>query len=88
MDVFGLLCESITLVYLVVVIFLMCLLIYIWIKLSLIVGYSRYHLSTERFGKGKVLVIQIVHFTFVPHLIDQLVVMLSKGAGLRILVML
>ena len=87
-EVFGLLCKSITLVYLVVVIFLMCLLIHIWILLILIVGHSRFHLSTERSEKGKVIVIHIVYFTFVLHLIDQLVVVLSKCIGIRISVTL
>ena len=58
MKVFGLLCKCITLVCIVVVIILMCLLIHIWILLILIVYHSRFHLSAERSGKGKVIVIQ------------------------------
>ena len=84
----DLLCGNITLVYLVVLIFLVYLRVHIWIKMSLIVGHSRYHLSAERSGKGKVLIIQIVSFAFVSHSIDQFVCMLSKGVGLRIWVML
>ena len=78
---FGLSC-------LVVVIFLMCLLIHILIKMSLIVGHSRCNLNAERPGKEKVLIIQIIPFAFVSHSIDPLVCMLSKGVGLRISVML
>ena len=88
MKVFGVLCKRITLVYLVVVIFLVCLWIHIWILLILIVDHSRFYPSAERSGKGKVTFIQIVHFAFVSHLIDQLVVMLSKGVGIHMLVML
>ena len=74
----DLLCGNITLVHLVVVIFLVYVRVHIWIKMSLIVGHSRYHLSAERSGKGKVLIIQIIHFAFVSHLIDQLVVIFLK----------
>ena len=48
-----LLCLSITLVYLVVVHFLMCLLIHIWILLFMIVGRGRFQLSVERSGERK-----------------------------------
>ena len=88
MEASDFLCGNITLIYLVVVISLMYLLIHIWIQMSLIVDPSHYHLSAERFGKEKVLIIQIVFFEFMSHSIDQLVLMLSRGVGLRIRVML
>ena len=88
MMVFDLLCLNITFVYLVIAHFLMCLLIYIWILLFLIVGHSQFHLNEERSGKGKVMFILSVHFSFVSHSTDQSVVMVSSCASYLILVML
>ena len=82
-----LLCLSITLVYLVVVHYLMCLLIHIWILLFIIVGRSRFQLSVERSGKGKVIINQSVRFAFVSHLTNQFVVILLNCAGSLMLVM-
>ena len=85
---FGLSCRSITLMYLVVMIFLMCQLIYIWILPILSVGHNRFHLIVERSGKGRGMIIPIVYFAFVSHLIDWFVLMLSSYFGVYILVML
>ena len=75
MVVFGLSGKSITLVLLVVVMFLTYLLIHIWILLILSVGHNLFHLIVERSGKGRGVNIQVVHFVFVSHLIDRLVLM-------------
>ena len=38
-------------------------------------GYNLYHLIVERSGKGRGVNIHVVHFLFVSHLIDRLVLM-------------
>ena len=75
MVVFGLSCRSITLVYLVVVIFMMCLLIHIWILPIMSVGHNRFNLIADRSRKGRSAIILVVHVVFLSHLIDQLILM-------------
>ena len=70
---------SITLVILVVIHFLIFWLVYIFILLFILVGHSLFHLSVERSGKGRVVIVFCVSSVFVSHSIEQLVGILLRS---------